>query len=163
MDKLVEWLPAHIPPGDETSIVHGDFRMDNMIFHPTEPRVIAVLDWELSTLGHPLGDFTYHLMSWRLAPAVFRGIAGVDFAALGIPAEQEYIKAYCQRTGRDGIPNLDFYMAYNMFRIAGILQGIMGRVKAGTAASQHAIESGKRARPIAEQAWALVEKIMKEG
>lgn len=159
MDKLIEWLPAHIPPGDETSIVHGDYRMDNMIFHPTEPRVIAVLDWELSTLGHPLGDFTYHLMSWRLAPEMFRGLAGIDFAGLGIPDENEYLKAYCRRTGRDGIPHLDFYMAYNMFRIAGILQGIMGRVKDGTAASQHAIESGKRARPIAEQAWALVERM----
>ncbi|WP_298725578.1 phosphotransferase [uncultured Ferrovibrio sp.] len=159
MDKLIEWLPANIPPGDETSIVHGDFRMDNMIFHPTEPRVIAVLDWELSTLGHPLGDFTYHLMSWRLAPDIFRGLAGIDFAGMGIPTESEYLKTYCQRTGRDGIPHLDFYMAYNMFRIAAILQGIMGRVKDGTAASQHAIESGKRARPIAEQAWTLVERI----
>ncbi|WP_300303806.1 phosphotransferase [Ferrovibrio sp.] len=159
MDKLIEWLPANIPPGDETSIVHGDYRMDNMIFHPTEPRVIAVLDWELSTLGHPLGDFCYHLMSWRLAPETFRGLAGIDFAALGIPSEAEYLAAYCRRTGRDGIPHLDFYMAYNMFRIAGILQGIMGRVKDGTAASQHAIESGKRARPIAEQAWTLVERM----
>lgn len=159
MDKLIEWLPANIPPGEETSIVHGDYRMDNMIFHPTEPRVIAVLDWELSTLGHPLGDFSYHLMSWRLAPETFRGLAGIDFAALGIPTEQEYLAAYCRRTGRDSIPHLDFYMAYNMFRIAGILQGIMGRVKDGTAASQHAIESGKRARPIAEQAWALVQRM----
>lgn len=159
MDKLIDWLPAHIPPGEETSIVHGDYRMDNMIFHPTEPRVIAVLDWELSTLGHPLGDFSYHLMSWRLAPETFRGLAGVDFAALGIPSEQDYIATYCRRTGRDGIPHLEFYMAYNMFRIAGILQGIMGRVKDGTAASQHAIESGKRARPIAEQAWAVVERM----
>lgn len=159
MDKLIEWLPAHIPPGEETSIVHGDYRMDNMIFHPTEPRVIAVLDWELSTLGHPLGDFSYHLMSWRLAPDIFRGIAGIDFAGLGIPTEQDYLAAYCRRTGRDGIPHLDFYMAYNMFRIAGILQGIMGRVKDGTATSPHAIESGKRARPIAEQAWALVERM----
>ncbi len=159
MEKLIEWLPANIPPGDEVSIVHGDYRMDNMIFHPTEPRVVAVLDWELSTLGHPLGDFTYHLMSWRLAPEVFRGIQGVDFAALGIPDEAEYCRSYCQRTGRDGIPHLEFYMAYNMFRIAGVLQGIMGRVKDGTAASQHAIESGKRAKPIAEIAWAVVERL----
>lgn len=159
MDKLIEWLPAHIPPGDETSIVHGDYRMDNMIFHPTEPRVIAVLDWELSTLGHPLGDFSYHLMSWRLAPEVFRGLAGVDFAALGIPDEAAYCRLYCQRTGRTDIPHLEFYMAYNMFRIAGILQGIMGRVKDGTAASEHALESGKRAKPIAEIAWAVVERM----
>lgn len=159
MEKLIEWLPANIPPGDEVSVVHGDYRMDNMIFHPTEPRVIAVLDWELSTLGHPLGDFSYHLMSWRLAPEVFRGIQGVDYAALGIPTEAEYCKLYCQRTGRDGIPHLEFYMAYNMFRIAGILQGIMGRVKDGTAASQHAVESGKRAKPIAEIAWSVVERL----
>jgi len=159
MDRLIEWLPAHIPPGDETSIVHGDYRMDNMIFHPTEPRVIAVLDWELSTLGHPLGDFSYHLMSWRLAPEVFRGLAGVDFDALGIPDEAAYCRLYCQRTGRTDIPNLEFYMAYNMFRIAGILQGIMGRVKDGTAASEHALESGRRAKPIAEIAWAVVERM----
>lgn len=159
MDKLIEWLPAHIPAGDEVSIVHGDYRMDNMIFHPTEPRVIAVLDWELSTLGHPLGDFSYHLMSWRLSPEMFRGLAGVDFAALGIPDEATYCRQYCQRTGRDGIPHLEFYMAYNMFRIAAILQGIMGRVKDGTAASQHALESGKRAKPIAEMAWGVVERL----
>lgn len=159
MEKLIEWLPQNIPPGDEVSVVHGDYRMDNMIFHPTEPRVVAVLDWELSTLGHPLGDFTYHLMSWRLAPEVFRGIHGIDFAALGIPDEAEYCRLYCQRTGRDGIPHLEFYMAYNMFRIAGILQGIMGRVKDGTAASEHAVESGKRAKPIAEIAWSVVERL----
>lgn len=159
MEKLIEWLPQNIPPGDEVSVVHGDYRMDNMIFHPTEPRVVAVLDWELSTLGHPLGDFSYHLMSWRLAPEVFRGIQGIDFAALGIPDEAEYCRLYCQRTGRDGIPHLEFYMAYNMFRIAGILQGIMGRVKDGTAASEHAVESGKRAKPIAEIAWSVVERL----
>jgi len=161
MDALIEWLPAHIPPGDETSIVHGDYRMDNMIFHPTEPRVLAVLDWELSTIGHPIGDFTYHLMGWRLAPGIFRGIAGVDLEALGIPDEATYCRRYCERTGRAGIENIDFYMAYNMFRIAAILQGIMGRVKDGTAASAHALESGKRARPIAEQAWALAQRIAK--
>ena len=115
MDALIEWLPDHIPSGDETSVVHGDFRMDNMIFHPTEPRVLAVLDWELSTLGDPLGDFTYHLMSWRLPAGIFRGIGGLDFAALGIPDEAGYCARYCERTGRDGIPRLDFYMTYNMF------------------------------------------------
>jgi len=159
MDNLITWLPAHIPPGDDVSVVHGDYRLDNMIFHPTEPRVLAVLDWELSTLGNPLGDFSYHLMPWRLAPDVFRGFAGVDLAGLGIPSEQEYVAAYCRRTGRDGIPNLDFYMAYNMFRLAGIAQGIMGRVRDGTAASKHAIETGKLARPIAEAGWAQVEAI----
>lgn len=159
MDNLIAWLPDHIPPGDETSVVHGDYRLDNMIFHPTEPRVLAVLDWELSTLGHPLGDFSYHLMPWRLAPDVFRGFAGVDLASLGIPSEEDYVAAYCRRTGRDGIPDLDFYMAYNMFRLAGIAQGIMGRVRDGTAASKHAVETGKLARPIAEAGWAQVEAI----
>ncbi len=159
MNKLIEWLPQNIPPGDDTSVVHGDFRLDNVIYHPTEPRLIAILDWELSTLGHPLGDFTYHLMSWRLAPDQFRGLRGLDLKALGIPDEDAYVAAYCRRTGRDGIANLDFYMAYNMFRLAGILQGIMGRVVEGTAASRHAVEMGKRARPIAELGWSIVENM----
>ncbi len=159
MDKLIEWLPQNIPPGDDTSVVHGDFRLDNVIYHPSEPRLIAILDWELSTLGHPLGDFTYHLMSWRLAPDQFRGLRGLDLKALGIPDEDAYVTAYCRRTGRDGIANLDFYMAYNMFRLAGILQGIMGRVVEGTAASRHAVEMGKRARPIAELGWSIVENM----
>ena len=161
MENLIEWLPKNIPQGDETTIVHGDYRMDNVMFHPTEPKVLAVLDWELSTLGHPLADFAYHCMTWRLTPGQFRGMMGVDFKALGIPTEQEYVSAYCRRTGRDHIPNWDFYMAYNMFRLAGILQGIMGRVKDGTAASAHALEQGKRARPMAEAGWEQVEKILK--
>jgi aminoglycoside phosphotransferase (APT) family kinase protein len=159
MDRLIEWLPAHIPADEETSIVHGDYRMDNMIFHPSEPRVLAVLDWELSTLGNPISDFCYHCMSWRLEPGLFRGLKGVDFAALGIPDEAEYVAAYCRRTGRAGLAHWDIYMVYNMFRIAGILQGIMGRVKDGTAASQHALDAGRRARPIAEAAWALAQTI----
>ena len=161
MENLIEWLPKNIPQGDETTIVHGDYRMDNVMFHPTEPKILAVLDWELSTLGHPLADFAYHCMTWRLTPGQFRGMMGVDFKALGIPTEQEYVAAYCRRTGRDPIPNWDFYMAYNMFRLAGILQGIMGRVKDGTAASAHALEQGKRARPMAEAGWQQVEKILK--
>jgi len=161
MENLIEWLPKNIPSGDETTIVHGDYRMDNVMFHPTEPKILAVLDWELSTLGHPLADFSYHCMTWRLTPGQFRGMMGVDFKALGIPTEQEYVAAYCRRTGRDGIPNWDFYMAYNMFRLAGILQGIMGRVKDGTAASAHAMEQGKRARPMAEAGWQQVERILK--
>ena len=159
MDRLIEWLPETIPEDDETAVVHGDYRLDNMIFHPSEPRVLAVLDWELSTLGHPLGDFTYHLMGWRLGGELFRGVAGEDLASLGIPSEAEYIAAYCKRTGRDGIDHLDWYLAYNMFRLAGILQGIMGRALDGTAASEHAIEQGKRARPMAEAAWAQVEAL----
>ena len=160
MERLIEWLPQHIPPDDETRIVHGDYRLDNVIFHPSEPRILAVLDWELSTLGHPLADFAYHCMVWRLTPGEFRGIAGVDFAALGIPSEQDYVAMYCRRTGRAGIPNWDYYLAYNMFRLAGILQGIMGRVVDGTAASQHAIESGRRARPMAEAGWRQVETLL---
>ena len=161
MENLIEWLPKNIPQGDETTIVHGDYRMDNVMFHPTEPKILAVLDWELSTLGHPLADFSYHCMTWRLTPGQFRGMMGIDFKALGIPTEQEYVAAYCRRTGRDHIANWDFYMAYNMFRLAGILQGIMGRVNDGTAASAHALEQGKRARPMAEAGWQQVEKILR--
>ena len=161
MENLIEWLPKNIPAGDETTIVHGDYRMDNVMFHPTEPKILAVLDWELSTLGHPLADFSYHCMTWRLTQGQFRGMHGVDFAALGIPTEEQYVNAYCKRTARSGIPNWDFYMAYNMFRLAGILQGIMGRVKDGTAASAHAMEQGKRARPMAEAGWQQVEKILR--
>ena len=160
-ENLIAWLPANIPPGDETSIVHGDYRLDNVIFHPTEPRLLAVLDWELSTLGHPVVDFAYHCMSWRLTPQEFRGMAGFDFAALGIPSEAQYVEMYCRRTGRASIPHWDYYMAFNMFRLAAILQGIMGRVVAGTAASQHAIDSGRRAKPLAEAAWRQVAGILK--
>ncbi len=154
MDKLIEWLPNNIPPGDETSIVHGDYRLDNMIFHPTEPRVLAVLDWELSTLGHPLADFSYHCMSWHIGHDQFRGIGGLDLKALGIPSEEEYIAKYCERTGRT-IRKEDFvfYLAYNMFRMAGILQGIMKRYVDGTAASEAALKNGKAARPMAEMGW----------
>jgi len=163
MENLIEWLPKNIPAGEETTLVHGDYRLDNTIFHPTEPRMLAVLDWELSTLGHPIADFAYHCMTWRLTPTEFRGMLGLDFDVLGIPDEGRYVEMYCQRTGRAGIPNWDFYIAYNMFRLAGILQGIMGRVVEGTASSAHAIESGRRARPMAEAGWRQVEKILRGG
>lgn len=140
MDALVAWLPENIPAGDESRIVHGDFRCDNMIFHPTEPRVLAVLDWELSTLGHPLADFAYHAIMYRMPPDIVAGLAGADIAALGIPGEQDYIAAYCARTGRAGIPDYDFYVAFNFFRVAAIFHGIKGRVIRGTAASAHARE-----------------------
>ena len=153
MDRLVEWLPAHIPLGDEVSVVHGDYRCDNMIFHATEPKVLAVLDWELSTLGHPLADFSYHLMMYRMPPSLTAGLTGVDLAALNIPDEAAYTAAYCRRTGRDGIANMDFYVAYNMFRLAAILHGIQGRVVRGTAASAHAKASGAGVAPLAELAW----------
>jgi aminoglycoside phosphotransferase (APT) family kinase protein len=162
MDNLIAWLPQHIPAGDETTIVHGDYRLDNMIFHPTEARVLAVLDWELSTLGHPLADFSYHCMSWHIAPGAFRGIAGLDLAALGIPSEQQYIDQYGQRTGKNvDTRDWGFYMAYNMFRLCGILQGIMKRYVDGTASSQQALESGSRAKPMAQMGWDQVEKMLK--
>src|SRR6185437_5228591 len=125
MDKLIAWLPDNIPAEDATSIVHGAYRMDNMISAADVPEIRAVIDWELSTLGNPLADFAYHVMYWRLEPAMFRGLAGTDFAATGIPDEAAYVAAYCRRTGRDGIAHWDYYIAYNMFRLAGILQGIM--------------------------------------
>ena len=140
MDALVEWLPANIPPGEETAIVHGDFRCDNMIFHPTEPRILAVLDWELSTLGHPLADFAYHALMYRMPPDIVAGIGGSDPAALGLPDEADYVAAYCRRTGRDGMPDYPFYIAFNLFRLAAIFHGIKGRVVRGTAASAHARE-----------------------
>jgi aminoglycoside phosphotransferase (APT) family kinase protein len=158
MDRLIEWLPGAIPAGDETSIVHGDYRLDNLIFHPTEPRILAILDWELSTLGHPLADFSYHCMSWHIPPAQFRGIAGLNLAGLGIPGEAEYIAAYCRRTGRARIGHWDFYLAYNMFRLAAILQGIMKRALDGTAASGEALDAGKRARPMAELGWKYAQR-----
>ena len=156
MDRLIDWLPRNLPPDEETSIVHGDYRLDNMIFHPSEPRVLAVLDWELSTLGNPLGDFSYHMMTWELGPEAYRGLGDKDLAALGIPTKEEYRALYCRRTGRASIPNWDFYMAYNMFRLAAILQGIMGRVVEGTAANLKARESGARARALAEAGWRRV-------
>jgi aminoglycoside phosphotransferase (APT) family kinase protein len=166
MEKLVEWLPAHIPPAgrDESkvSIVHGDYRLDNLMFHPTEPRVIAVLDWELSTLGHPLADFSYHCMAWHIPHGSFRGIGGLDLADLGIPAEDDYMRRYCDRTGLATVAELkadwNFYLAYNMFRIAAILQGIAKRVEAGTASSAQAEASGRTARPMAELAWSFAQR-----
>ncbi len=155
MNRLIEWLPENIPDDPGDSIVHGDYRLDNMILHPTEPRVLAVLDWELSTTGHPLGDFTYHLLQWHMPSADGSGTSLVenDLNALGIPSEDEYVKAYCRRTGRDNIGNLNYYFAYNFFRLAGILQGIVGRVRDGTASSAHAAQNAAQVRPLAETGW----------
>ncbi|MCI3204759.1 MULTISPECIES: phosphotransferase [Pandoraea] len=163
MDRLIDWLPAHLPAvtasaPERTTLVHGDFRLDNLIFHPSEPRVLAVLDWELSTLGDPLADFSYHCMAWHVSPGVFRGIAGLDWPALGIPDDADYIRRYSERTGSVPPAQWDFYLAYNMFRIAAILQGIMKRVSDGTAASAQALDAGKRARPMAELAWAYAQR-----
>ena len=169
MDRLMEWLPLNIPASardaSQVAIVHGDYRLDNLVFHATEPRIIAVLDWELSTLGHPLADFSYHCMAWHIAPGTFRGIGGLDHAALGIPDERAYVRRYCERTGRiapGGVPDAvmadwNFYLAYNLFRMAGILQGIAKRVVDGTASSTQARSSGAGARPLAEMGWRIAQ------
>jgi aminoglycoside phosphotransferase (APT) family kinase protein len=159
MDALIDWLPRHLPEEGAPSIVHGDYRMDNLVFHKTEPRVIGILDWELSTIGDPLADFAYHAMTWRVTPELFRGLAGIDFAAAGIPGEAEYVAAYCRRTGRESVAAWEFYMVYSLFRIAAIVQGIAKRAIEGTAASQEAVEIGRLARPFAEQAWALASSL----
>jgi aminoglycoside phosphotransferase (APT) family kinase protein len=166
MQQLIEWLPAHIPAmarrEDLVSVVHGDYRLDNLMFHPSEPRVLAVLDWELSTLGHPFADFSYHCMSWHIPPGLFRGIGGLDLVALGIPSEDEYIALYCQRTGLATPEQLradwNFYLAYNMFRLAAILQGIAKRAESGTASSAQARKSAEGARPMAEMAWRFAQQ-----
>ncbi|MBO6796369.1 phosphotransferase [Maricaulis sp.] len=152
MDKLIDWLPQAAPEQERTSVVHGDYRLDNMIFHPTEPRVIAVLDWELSTLGDPLADFTYQLMGWVMPPEVRGGFLGIDLDAHGIPSMQTYVEAYCKRTQRDGIPELDFYFAYNIFRLASIVQGVYARALQGNASNAKAMEMGKAVTPLAQAA-----------
>ncbi len=166
MHSLIDWLPAHMPATarDETqvSVVHGDFRLDNLVFHKTEPRVLAVLDWELSTLGHPLADFSYHCMAWHIPPGTFRGIGGLDYAALGIPSQDDYVKRYCQRTGRADPQALaadwNFYLAYNLFRLASITQGIAKRVVDGTASSAQARATGSSTRPLAHMAWQFAQR-----
>jgi len=162
MNKLMEWLPGNIPNDEAVSIVHGDYRIDNMVLHPTKPEVLAVLDWELSTLGHPLGDFTYHLMSWIMPSggksAGTQSMIDADLPALGIPTLEEYTAMYCEHTGRKGIENIDFYFAYNFFRLGGILQGIVGRVRDGTAASEHAASNAEIVRLLAEAGWKYAQK-----
>lgn len=156
MDRLIDWLPENIPDDDSASIVHGDFRLDNMVVHRDEPRVVAVLDWELSTIGHPLADFTYHLMAWQMPKISIgsSGLLGKDLRALGIPDADAYTALYCERTGRhNGIANRDFYSAFNFFRLAAILQGIAGRVRDGTASSAHADQAEQAVPPLAELGW----------
>jgi aminoglycoside phosphotransferase (APT) family kinase protein len=157
MDRLLDWLPANIPPGDDTSIVHGDFRIDNIIFHPAEPRVLAVLDWELSTLGHPLADFAYHAMMYHMPPEIVAGLAGADIAAVNLPTEHDYIAAYCARTGREVIPDYAFYLAFNFFRLAAVFHGIKGRVIRGTAASSNAKDRAESLPRLAEIAWQIAD------
>ena len=166
MDQLMRWLPANIPPlaRDERliSIVHGDYRLDNLMFDANKANVIAVLDWELSTLGHPLADFSYHCMAWHIPPGAFRGIAGLNLAGLGIPSEAQYIQRYCERTElvtpEQLVQEWNFYLAYNMFRIAAILQGIAKRVQAGTASSAQAANSAAGVKPLAQLAWSFANK-----
>jgi aminoglycoside phosphotransferase (APT) family kinase protein len=159
MERLIEWLPENIPADDTTTIVHGDYGLNNMVIHPTEGRIVAILDWELSTLGHPLADLTYHL-SQRLSPGGhFASLGATDLSSLGIPTQEEYVARYCELTGREGITDLDFYLAFHLFRMAGILFGIAGRAKAGTAAGAEASEIGKNAPGLAERALALATKL----
>ncbi|HEY3067189.1 MAG TPA: phosphotransferase [Methylomirabilota bacterium] len=158
MEELIAWLPGHIPAADETTLVHGDYRPGNMLMHPAEPRVVAVLDWELSTLGHPFADLGYFCMPYRLG-SEWEGFRAENLAALGIPSEEEFLAAYCRRTGRSGIPHWEFYLAFAMFRLGAIAQGIMGRVLAGTANDPNARERGERARPLAEAGWRLVSRL----
>jgi len=160
MERLLAWLPANVPADEETTLVHGDYRLDNLIFHPAAPQVVAVVDWELSTLGHPLADLSYHAMVWRIEAGEDGGLAGLDLPALGIPTEEQYVAAYCRRAGRVPIePRVwEFCMAFNLFRVASIRQGIMKRLLEGTAASGHAREAGSRARAAAELAWQQVQQ-----
>jgi aminoglycoside phosphotransferase (APT) family kinase protein len=159
MDRLIAWLPANIPKHEgATSLVHGDFRCDNLIFHSTEPKVLAVLDWELSTLGDPLSDFAYHSMMYRMPPHIVAGLLGADTDALNIPSEANYVAAYCRRTGRESIPDFQFYMAFNFFRIAAIFHGIKGRVVRGTASSAEAMDRAKYFPELARIAWSQVER-----
>ncbi len=154
MERLIEWLPRTVPPDEQTTIVHADYRLDNMIMHQTEPRVVAVLDWELATLGNPLADFSYVLMNW-----VNGAISQIpDLEAWGIPTMREYIDEYCRLTGRSGLPELDWYFAYNAFRLAGICQGIVGRVRDGTANSPQAATMAERVPLLAQSAWAFAER-----
>jgi aminoglycoside phosphotransferase (APT) family kinase protein len=158
MDRLVEWLPANIPADEASSIVHGDFRCDNLIFHPSEPRILAVLDWELSTLGHPGADFAYHAMMYRMPPYIVAGLGGADIAALNIPSEADYLASYCRRRGLAGMPSYDFYIAFNFFRLAAIFHGIKGRVLRGTAASAQANERVAVLPELMALAWAQAKR-----
>ncbi len=166
MDRLIDWLPKNIPDLARNeglvAVVHGDYRLDNLMFHSNHPKVVAVLDWELSTLGHPLADFSYHCLPWHITPELFRGMAGLDLAALGIPGEAQYIDWYCEQTGfataHDLRQEWNFYLAYNLFRLAGILQGIAKRIEEGTASSSQARQSAAGARPLAELAWRFAQQ-----
>ncbi|MGB7256459.1 MAG: phosphotransferase family protein [Pseudolabrys sp.] len=157
MDRLIEWLPPNLPPQGPVRLVHGDYRLDNMIVDRHAPKILAVLDWELSTLGDPLADFSYHLMAWHMphseSAAGTATLIGHDLKALGIPSMADYVDSYVTRTGLDPRPYLPVYLAYNFFRIAAILQGIIGRVRDGTATSEFAPAKAEMIRPLAAKAW----------
>ncbi len=159
MERLIAWLPENIPPGEETTLVHGDYHLNNLIFHPAEPRILAVLDWELSTLGHPLVDFAYHCLDWKLPPEMLGRLGGVDVQALGIPSMEAYVEAYCRRAGRQSIEHFDYYQAFGLFRIAAVHQGIVKRIEDGSVSSP---EARAVARPayLAELGWQQVERVV---
>ena len=159
MEKLMDWLPKHIPQDDEITIAHGDYRLGNMIIHPGKPEVSAVLDWELCTLGHPLADLGYNCMMYRFDHETLDGFKGIDLVALNYPSEEEYVAAYCRRTGRNSIPDWEFYLAFSVFRVAAISQGIMGRVRDGTSNNPLAEERGRRAPKLAQVAWDIIAPI----
>ena len=163
MDRLIEWLPGNIPPQTGTALIHGDFRIDNLIFHPTAPRVLAIVDWELSTLGEPMADFAYHMLTWHLPNQPYRGLGDLDIHGLGIPDERGYRNAYLQATGQPGVSERHWYayLAYSLFRVAAIRQGIMKRVLEGNAASAHAREAGALAGPMAALGWRYAELAMR--
>jgi len=160
MDRLIDWLPQNLPPQHSASLIHGDYRLDNLIFHPTEPRVAAVVDWELSTLGDPVADFAYHTLTWHLPPKPFRGLDGLDLAALSIPDARAYRAGYFRAFGEEEPSEREWnvYLAYSLFRVAAIRQGIMKRVVDGTASSAHARQAGALARPVADLALAFAER-----
>jgi aminoglycoside phosphotransferase (APT) family kinase protein len=159
LDRLVQWLPDHLPKTERTCLIHGDYRCDNMIFHRDRPEIIAVLDWELSTVGDPLADLVYHTMVYRLPADVLRGLRGADFARLDIPTEEEYVEAYCRRMGIDDIPDYEFYMVFNLFRFVAICHGIKGRLLRGTAVSEQAKTYAGYVEPLAALAWDLTAKV----
>jgi aminoglycoside phosphotransferase (APT) family kinase protein len=159
MDRLMEWLPAHLPTEDEVAVVHGDYRIGNLIFHPSEPRVVAVLDWELATIGHPLADLAYNCLAYRAPEAGGRGFAGVDIAALGIPAEADYVALYCRKAGRQSIANWEYFLVFSMFRFAAILAGVYRRGLDGNAADARAREAGTAYRDFARRAWETAQRI----
>ena len=158
LNKLMDWLPEHIPPQDQTTLIHGDYRMDNLVFHKNESRIIGVLDWELSTLGNPLADFSYQCMAWRIPPSLWRGIKGLDLPLLGIPSEKEYIAMYEKNIGFSVSDHWEFLMAYNLFRISAILHGIAKRAIDGNANASDAIENGKKSDALADLGWSCTKQ-----